>query len=153
MGGWWLVCSQKNFVPSWNCPCNVSPRRGLKGLSWLVHMYIELNTKAITYFKRSRGSLVLAACFKNWGANVHKSTILWIDDLASKILIGREICAIPYPLKANEIAYLATWDKIPFYLFSASSFVQISPPYAGFVKLFNIVGASVGNFSSKFYLM
>ena len=114
---------------------------------------MELKTKAITNFILSRWSCVWAACFKYYGAKVHKSAILWIEDLASKILIGNEICDIPLPESASDIAYLATLDKIPFCLFKASSLVHISPPWSGFEKFFKIEGSSQGMFNSKFYRM
>lgn len=76
-----------------------------------------------------------------------------MDDLASKILIGNEICEMPYPLSASYIACFATLDKIPFYLFKASSLVQISPPCSGFEKFLKMFNSSVGKFNSKFWRM
>jgi len=54
-------------------------------------MYVELKTKAQTSLSLSVWSLVRAAYFKKIGAKVHISQILWMEDLASKILMGSEI--------------------------------------------------------------
>jgi hypothetical protein len=48
------------------------------------------------------------------------SQILYIDDLGSKILIGKEICEIDNPLSIFTASYLTTCDSTPFYLSSAS---------------------------------
>ena len=63
------------------------------------------------------------------------------------------MCEMPFPLKASDIAYFATLDKIPFYLFNASSFVQINPPWSGFEKFLRTESLSVGMLSSKFWRM
>ena len=51
------MCSQKIYVPSLNSAYNVSPSIGLKGLYWLVQMYIPLVAKAITSLNLSKGSV------------------------------------------------------------------------------------------------
>ena len=47
--------------------------------------------KAITFLKRSTGSVILAAKARNFGADDHRSTTRYIELRASKILIGKEM--------------------------------------------------------------
>ena len=134
IGGWWLVWSQKNFDPSGNSPCIVSPSIGLKGLFYPQHIYILLTANATTSFNLSSWSLLSAAFLKKLGANVHISQILWIDDQGSNIFIGKEMCDIDSPFKRLTASYFATWAKTPFYFSSATKSEHISPPDSGKVK-------------------
>lgn len=47
--------------------------------------------KAMVYLNRSTGSVARAANVKYFGAEDHKSTTRWIELLASKILMGRDM--------------------------------------------------------------
>ena len=69
---------------------------------------------------RSIGSFALYALVKNLGACDQKSTILYILDLGSKILIGKDIWLIESPLSRLMASCLATAPNTPFYLSSAS---------------------------------
>lgn len=83
-------------------------------------MYNPLRAKAITYFNLSKWSVVLAASLRNLGANDQISTILYIADLASNILIGIEIWVIVRPFNKLRVNCLNTSTKTPFYLSIAS---------------------------------
>ena len=85
-----------------------------------------LRLKAITCLMRSTGSVSLAAAVRYWGAEAQKSTIRWMEDRGSNILIGREMCEIDSPLRRTRISYFATWVSTPYYFFRASSSVQTS---------------------------
>jgi hypothetical protein len=54
-------------------------------------MYRGVRANATTSLNLSSWSVILAASLRNFGAKDHKSTILYIEDLGSKILTGREI--------------------------------------------------------------
>ena len=97
-------------------------------------MYILLTANAITHFNLSKWSLVSAAFLKNFGAKVHISQILWIDDRGSNILIGRDMWEIESPFNKFTANYFATCAKTPFYFSNATKSEQISPPDSGNVK-------------------
>lgn len=86
---------------------------------------------AIVSFSRSRWSSVSPAIRKNLGAKVQRSTILCIEDLGSKILIGIEMCEIVNPFRALTTNCWATLDRTPFYLSKNSRFVHTNPPLLG----------------------
>ena len=75
-----------------------------------------LIAKVITSFNLSTGSVLSAAARKYFGAFVHKSHILCIEDFGSKILIGIDICEIERPFSKFTANYLTTSPRTPFCL-------------------------------------
>lgn len=114
-------------------------------------MYILLIANAITHFNLSIWSFVIAAYFKNFGANVHISQILYIEDRGSNIFIGSEICEIESPFNKFTANYFATCAKTPFYFSKATKSEHISPPDSGNVNPYSISSLDDGraNFYSK----
>lgn len=64
----------------------------------------------------------------NLGAEDQRSTTRWIELLASKILMGNEICEIDRPFNKLMASCLATFESTPFYLSNASWSVQTKHP-------------------------
>ena len=72
-----------------------------------------------------------------------------MDDLGSKILIGKDMWVIVNPCNMFLVNYLRTSTSTPFYLSIASLSMQINPPYSCSFKPFKIWFFSTGNFYSK----
>jgi hypothetical protein len=117
----------------------------LKGLFYPVQIYTPLNANEMTNLKRSRGSSISAALFKNLVANEDISTILWIAERGSKILIGSEMWVIVNPLNKLTVNYFNTSTKTPFYLSRASLSVHTRPPNSISSSPFKISSFWVGN--------
>lgn len=107
-------------------------------------MYILLIANATTHFNLSKWSFDIAALLRNFGANVHISHILYIDDRGSNILIGSEIWEIERPFNKFTANYFATCANTPFYFSNATKSEHISPPDSGNVNPYSISSFEVG---------
>ena len=103
-----------------------------------------LKQKAITFDIRSTGSVQLAAAFKYIGAADQKSTMRWIEDRGSKILIGSEMCEIERPFSRFTASCFATLGSTPFCALSISSSVQTRLPSAFISRPTNTSSRFVG---------
>ena len=103
-----------------------------------------LIAKVTTSLSLSTGSVASAARRRYVGALVHRSHILWIDDLASKILIGIEMWEMERPFSMLTASCFTTCARTPFCLFSISWSVQTRAPDSGYSKPCKIWSRSVG---------
>ena len=103
-----------------------------------------LKLKAITFAILSTGSVALAAAVRYSGAEDQKSTILWIDDLGSKILIGNEMWEIESPLSNTKTSCFATLARTPYCFWRVATSVHTRAPSSLTIRPCRIVALSLG---------
>jgi len=86
----------------------------LKGFAYEQHKIKLQIENVITFSILSMGSVLSAAALRYLGAADQKSTIRCIDERASKILMGNEMCEIERPLSKFTASCFATLGSTPF---------------------------------------